>query len=135
MSNPLLDFDLTITIPKQRIADLLCCAFEGGSNYWYIIKESTPPAEMPFRSDPSKVFKHLDFPLNPFGRLTITTDEGDEINGKKEWPLDIPAIERGLRVFIEKYPLHFSDFLIENEDATTGDCFLQCCLFGEVVYG
>jgi len=35
----------------------------------------------------------------------------------------------------EKYPRHFHNFLEENDDAETGDVFIQCCLFGEIVYG
>jgi hypothetical protein len=31
-------------------------------------------------------------------------------------------------------PRHFADFLNEKADAVTGDAFLQCCLFGEVIY-
>lgn len=39
----------------------------------------------------------------------------------------------------ERY--HFDDFssfaeiLDDNADANTGDVFLQCCLFGDVIYG
>jgi hypothetical protein len=35
----------------------------------------------------------------------------------------------------DKYPRHIADILSENDDATTGDVFLQLCLFGDVVYG
>jgi hypothetical protein len=34
-----------------------------------------------------------------------------------------------------EYGRHFSDMIAENDDATTADVFLQCCLFGELVYG
>lgn len=34
-----------------------------------------------------------------------------------------------------KYPRHWADVLAENDDATTGDVFLQCCLFGECIFG
>ena len=30
-----LQFSSNITVPKQSVQDLLVCAFEGGSNYWY----------------------------------------------------------------------------------------------------
>ncbi len=103
--------------------------------HWYLIKDTKAPLEMSFRSDPDTIFKHLDFPLNPCGGLIITTCFDDEWNGKTEWPLDLPVIERGLRIFVEKCPARFGEFLAENEDANTGDCFLQCCLFGELVYG
>lgn len=119
----------------ERIADLLCCALEGGSNYWYLIKEFRKPATMTNRTDADRVFKHLDYPTNEGGGLLITTLEGDENNGATEWWLDLPTMQRGLTVLAEKYPTHFADFAAENDDATTGDVFLQCCLFGEVVYG
>lgn len=35
----------------------------------------------------------------------------------------------------DHYLQHFADFLAGNDDATTGDIFLQLCLFGEVIYG
>jgi len=38
-------------------------------------------------------------------------------------------------VMAKKEPRHFADFLKEDYDETTGDVFLQCCLFGEVIYG
>jgi hypothetical protein len=48
--------------------------------------------------------------------------------------LDMAAIKNGLKVMAEKYPHHWQDFVSENDDAITGDVFLQCCLFGEIVY-
>jgi hypothetical protein len=33
------------------------------------------------------------------------------------------------------YPRHFADLVNENDDADTGDAFVQCCVFGEVIYG
>ena len=49
--------------------------------------------------------------------------------------LDLNAIKKGLQIMAEKYPRHMGDFLNENDDADTGDVFLQCCLFGEAIYG
>jgi hypothetical protein len=49
--------------------------------------------------------------------------------------LDRVAILEGLRIMAEKEPRHFADFMTENDDADTGDVFLQCCLYGEVIYG
>ena len=49
--------------------------------------------------------------------------------------LDGDAVQRGLQTMAEKYPRHWGDFIRENEDAITGDVFIQCCLLGEVVYG
>jgi hypothetical protein len=35
----------------------------------------------------------------------------------------------------EKFPEHWADFINENDDAITGDIFVQCCVFGDTVYG
>jgi len=44
-------------------------------------------------------------------------------------------ISRGLLLMSEKYPKHFADLIGENDDATTHDVFLQCCLLNNVIYG
>lgn len=123
---------VAIEVSRKRISDLLCSALEGGSNYWYIIKKHVPPPTLTFRSDADKVYTHLDFPLNEGGALLIG-DMEDAKSGTKR--LDLEAIGRGLAVMARAYPSHFGDFISENDDATTGDVFLQCCLFGEVIYG
>ena len=39
-----------------------------------------------------------------------------------------------LLLFVET-PRHLADFMSESDDASTGDVFLQLCIFGSVVYG
>lgn len=127
--------DVKLNVRMEDVANLLCSAFEGGSNYWYMIEEQKVPERFEFLTDAEKVFPHIDYPLNPGGSLTITTLEGDEFNGKKKWTLDLAAVQRGLAKMAKAAPRHFADVLRDNADATTGDVFLQFCLFGEVVYG
>lgn len=134
-----------IDVPLQRISDLLCCALEGGSNYWYHIEKFIRPAQLAFLSDADQAkamkrepqtFKHLDYPLNAGGALVISDRDRPEMGDKcRTERLDLSTVERGMTIFLSKYPRHFADFMAENEDACTGDVFLQCCLFGEAVYG
>lgn len=133
---------IKITIEKeislQSISDLLCCALEGGSNYWYLIEDKVKPKELTFRTDNEVIFWHLDYPLNEGGELIFSVkDEEDFEDFKSIVPLNLNlyTIKEGLRVMQEKYPGHFSDFLDDNADSITGDVFLQCCLFGEVIFG
>lgn len=49
--------------------------------------------------------------------------------------LDLVTIARGVAIMSEKFPSHFREMMSENFDAETGDCMLQCCLFGDIVYG
>lgn len=110
-----------VEISNERISDLLCSAFEGGSTYWAVVKsvEGRDKAE----------YIH-DVPLNG-GKILISDQEGD-LSTKS---LDMSTIESGLHLMAKKFPRHFTDFINENDDACTGDVFLQCCLFDDVIYG
>lgn len=128
---------MTITAPieinEKRIANLLCCAFEGGSNYWYQIERYlVPPAVTVRFADETRVVRYLDYPLNVGGGVEIGNTEDPSLGTKT---LDRSSIEHGLAIMGSKYPAHMADFLAENDDATTGDVYLQCCLYGEVLFG
>ena len=125
--------EVKIPVSKTRLMHLLSEAFEGGSNYWYSIDKYIEPSDIDFSIDPNDkhVYKHLHYPLSEGGALVISDKEGD---GLEEYVLDLPACIRGIQVMADKYPKCFSDWLQERDDATTGDVYLQCCLFGEIVY-
>lgn len=118
-----------LDIEDQRVIDLITSALEGGSNYWYIIDISQ-----------SRLVDGVEFlveqPMKD-GILHIELLDPDEgpINYKTAWRLSRASAEAGLVIMATKYPAHFADFLAENDDAITGDVFLQCALFGEVVFG
>jgi hypothetical protein len=117
-------------IPLQRISDLLCSAFEGGSNYWYMIDHY----EYPIGScDKDFEFKYLEIPLVVGGSVII----GNSFKDKKYMNkvLNLKSINKGLKLLAKLYSNHFNDFITENDDAITSDVFLQLCLFGELVYG
>lgn len=116
-------------VSDERIQDLLTSALEGGSNYWYIIKSfNYPPGQT--KKTLGITYPHIELPFKG-GSLTIGDIEGD----MPDKVLDRQAITKGLEVMAEKYPKDYADFLAENDDANTGDVFLQSALFGEVVFG
>mgnify|MGYP001205215659 CR=1 FL=1 len=126
-------------IPDHRISDLLCGAFEGGSNYWYQIEEFIKPVNFDNTDPENRRIRHLSYPQNEGGALIISTvvadgepEYGEEL---KTYRLDLEALSRGLRLMSINYPRHYRDFLTENDDADTSDVFLQCCLFGKTIYG
>jgi len=135
---PTISIEVTQKVDLQRIEDLLCGAFEGGSNYWYQIEDYTMPKELTFKGDcldllcegedPMNTFRFLTYPLNEGGEVLISSEEGTH-------SLNLKAIKKGLQFMAKKYPRHFNDFMQENDDACTSDVFLQCCLFGEVIFG
>jgi len=135
---------LSIEVDDEKIKGLLCCAFEGGSNYWAQVDDYELASGL-YLDDFKKGGKLTD-PKNywhpcqivPFveGCAVIVMERENERRDRKTMhKLDRAAIQKGIDALMQKYPRHFGDFLSDNTDATTGDVFLQCCLFGEVVYG
>lgn len=127
----------TQPIPLERVADLLCCGFEGGSygcGYWCRIMDYEPPtSDAPigiFTADYPHVFNALRGGVVICRRYEEETDE-------KYTPLrlDAAAIARGLELMPTKAPKQWAAFLGEDEDATTGEVFIQLCLLGDVEYG
>lgn len=120
-------FRVVSALPAKRVNDLLTGALEGGCNYWYrIVRPAALPEGAAFWSD---------VPFLPGGSLTLETLDRDEIGGARTWTLDRAAMRRGLQVMAEEFPTAFGDLLHENDDAETADIWLQCALFGELVFG
>jgi hypothetical protein len=49
--------------------------------------------------------------------------------------LTLKGVRKGLRLMKKEYPHHYADLVEENDDAITGDIWLQLAVFGEVIYG
>jgi hypothetical protein len=126
---------LTVTteISLTRVADLLCCAFEGGVGYWCEIERYRKPRKpVAHVSREGHVFPHIDFPLCAGGAVVCRDTEDED---RPLMVLDLHAVKRGLALMPKVAPRHWADFIAENDDATTGDVFIQICLLGEIVYG
>lgn len=126
---------MELVFEKRRVADLLISAFEGGSNYWYVIEEFIEPPVVERHTGLDGVFRHVDYPLSEGGALIVSDAKENTPDKVRKVRLDWPKIQEGLVVMARKYPRHFGHWLSEDDDADTGDAFLQCCLFGELVYG
>lgn len=118
--------DVKVTFPftESKVFCLLTSAFEGGSNYWI--------QDVDVEGVPAEAWRFIqDVPLIEDGVLWVSVSEEDG----KRYRLDWEAIVRGLIAMSKLEPRHFFDAANDDGDAITGDVFLQCCLFGEVVYG
>lgn len=122
-----------VEVSEDEIENLIVSALEGGSNYWYQIVRQREPRKFLFRSDAKKIFSHIDYPMNPGGSLTIRSTEEPERAART---LSLTTIKRGVKALAasKEYRHHFTDILKEDTDQTTGDVFLQFCLYGEVLY-
>lgn len=110
---------------KKMFEDLLTTAFEGGSNYWYMIethnRKYVPACEF--------LSQLLCFEI---GEMTITHEMCKE--GKKVTHQDV--INAWKKFSTEKeYVEHYADAISGNFDADTCDVFLQIVVIGKVIYG
>ena len=65
-------------------------------------------------------------------------DEESELNDgeePKKYRVKLADVRRGLKKMRDEYPRHWADLVEENDDAITGDIFLQLTVFNEVIYG
>jgi hypothetical protein len=126
----------TVDVDPDDVEGLLCCAFEGGSNYWYADLEADTYPEGKSRKDFE--YYHMELPLVEGGSVKFRDAEEvheDSADDDGYYRLDLAKVTKGLEVMAVKFPRHWADFINENTDATTGDVFLQCCVFGDVIYG
>lgn len=156
MTNNKATIEIKQEIPLERVYSLLVSALEGGSNYWYMVqKEILPPMPYTFtdniwmkeREKDARYINTCEIALNEGGALMIDDERADEPEIKSPVRLDLDAIKKGLQAWATDamkpdddktrtaHPHHWGDFLSENDDAETADCFLQYCIFGKVIYG
>jgi hypothetical protein len=122
------EVQVKVKVTEERIRDLLCNAMEGGIDYWaridkYIIPEGTDTSTVEYR--------HLDIPFIEGCGIMIKDQFGDD----EPKLLNLKSMLKALKIMGEKYNWHLEAFVHENDDAETGDVFLQCALYGDIIYG
>jgi len=157
-------FSMTVNIQLEdkHVWFSLVSAFEGGSNYWIDSIELELPdgfkkAEFAGYKDENGVSRKA---VDWYPEVD-DTDDLDELREKKLYiyssqvpllggsviikesegynhnpaPLNRESLVKGLQVMHDKCRRHFDDMINEHGDAITADVFLQCAVFGEVIYG
>ncbi len=135
---------IEVEVPVERVHDMFTCAFEGGSNYWCHRIASFNLAPGLSKADFHEGGKLHNGRYNGLKELVPTT-EGCSLTLRVDNPNDGPdvidvvvgpaEVKKGLEVMASKHGRHFADLINENDDANTADVFLQCCCFGEVIFG
>lgn len=134
-----------VDVTKERVQHLLVGLFENNYSPWLIkIKNKNLAPNLTFddftengkMQNPDQYFHWSQIiPVTEGCSLTLVI-ENPYSDGEKtiQFVLDIPAIQKGLEVMANKYPKHWIDFILENEDAITCDVFGQCVVYGEDVF-
>lgn len=114
-----------VPVTRETIANLFCCAVEGGSNYWC-------SKIRPLDKEDKRGF--MEYMMEGF-YVTVPDEEEGTKEVHKVLPVDI---QHALEIMGEQYDWHFRN-AVDNDgvsmDAETGDVFLQLCTFKELVYG
>lgn len=119
----------TTEVSDERVLDMICGAFEGGSNYWIDRVRAVQPllpagtgvvwyARPEFYADPNWCF-----------RVWAQQDS------KAGYHANSGCVYAALTKMAEDYPSDWADLINENDDANTHDLFMQLLVLGEVIYG
>jgi hypothetical protein len=119
-------------ITSQMIADQVITAFESGISYWASDANPHQPrgdklTGRPWYSDP-KLFEE-DFSIE------IVQIEPHKPDAPLSVWLTPQNIQSGLDLMAKKYPEQLTNIVTENGDAATADIFIQCAVFGDLIYG
>lgn len=126
------------TTDHENLVNLLSVATYG--NYWPVIKAFKSDAEKGLFDDceccEDKWAKAL-----MYGKGVVVYDcyeMDNELNDGEEPTkhyLTMDNVQKGLELMRDEYPRHYADLMEEEDDAITGDVWLQLAVFGELIYG
>lgn len=124
---------VTHEITNRRLADLITTGLEGGMSPWLSTFKwkggDITPGKIWYYEDDT--YERDDFAVE----VTFDDPDAEEGTFTGKRTLTIQDFHLGLQTFAVKVPDQFAEFLNDNEDANTGDCFLQCLILGDIVYG
>jgi hypothetical protein len=126
------------TTDHENLVNLLSVATYG--NYWPVVKAYKSDAEKGLFADcECREDKWATALLKGKGvvvyDLYSCESELSENEEPDRYPITIDNIRKGLELMRDQYPRHYADLVEENDDAITGDVFLQLAVFGELIYG
>jgi len=121
-----------VRVRVKEITDLLCCGLEGGIHHWAGFRSGYNPEPEELARYTEGCYKGLPvYALEHPNYVLIIQDR----NTMEEYPITLDRLKLGLTDMAAKFPHHFSNVMQDNCDAETGDVFLQCCVFGDIIYG
>jgi Cft2 family RNA processing exonuclease len=120
------------TFTNQDIEDLFVTALEGGSNYWYYIKNI--PKEIKYQVKQLKqpladaIAKHV---IDGGYIQFFDVEDENELLGT----VDMDKLLEAISLLKKDYPDTWNNILDEDCDADCADIFLQLAVMGDIVFG
>ena len=117
----------------QQFEDLIVTALEGGSNYWYDIREipKGKANEEPLSTFlAKKIWEGEEVKIYDLEESDLEDDEVEPLG-----VINLEKVKAGLVLAAEKQPHNLSNLLGENFDADDADVLFQLMVLGEVTFG
>lgn len=115
----------------NNIDDVIICAIEGGSNYWYVLDQRAVVEPKDFKRNESIHYPFLD---KVYQGSSVDINDAED-SKEKLGTLNIESIERGLKLLGTNHAKVLNNIIEEIYDANDADIFFQLCVLGEIVYG
>ena len=128
---------VSVNVPTSTVRDLLVGAVEGGCNYWGAFREdpnftkSVTEAEQAAYVERvgGKYLARYDIEHPSYCLRVLDYEGGTTYN------VTFESFVNGLSIMANRFPHHFKNVVTENHDAETSDVFVQCAVFGKIVFG
>lgn len=132
---------ITVNIPvkirHEVIADLISSALNSGISYWCsncTVKLGPNVTKEIINTKYNTMWYASYVPFFPDSFISFQLFDVECFDGEIK-VLNIESITKGLEILANKYNNHFSNIIEENYDAETADVFIQCCIFGDIIFG
>jgi hypothetical protein len=124
---------IEVEISPQKVADQLTAAFSGGSNYWLhtakLFRSDNKPTVSPWYACPAVFERSFEIELG------YDDPNGYEGEGKGRKRITQDEVRRAVDLMARDYPKRFAAMMGNSGDADMADAFVQCVMFGKVIYG
>lgn len=115
-------------ITESDIENIIVTSFEGGSNSWMGLDNSSEEMKAKPKGEPWSTWCAR---LLLDGKSIKLYDVTGEIEDDSEWVLTLEKLIKGFQMNCEQRPF---DCDLEQGDAITSDCIVQYALFNELVF-
>ena len=128
-------------LKPEIVQSLLVDCFEGGYSQWIrgaerVAGDYDPKENLVWYVGQDGFVRGEDGDVKPFRiRLIYDREEDDEGAGKGKATLDRAAIAFGIVALSKVAPATFTRIITQEGDALDADAFMQCCVFGKIIYG
>jgi hypothetical protein len=131
------------TTDREHLSNLLSVATYG--NEWPVVKAFKSDSDSGlFTGCGCREDKWAEGLLHGKGVMVydLYDEDAEDFDGDiKDFPksakhhITLADVQKGLELMRDQYPRHYADLVEENDDLVTGDVWLQCAVFGELIYG